>query len=86
MYWHAMLQKLPGDSLNGELINLAWMKQFIKSHDEDIDKGYILEPDVVYPKHVHDLQSDLPFLSKRMKIKKSKLICNLYNKKSMLYA
>ena len=34
-----------------------------------------------YPKNLHDLHSDLPFLSERMKINKcSKFVCNLYDK------
>ena len=43
---------------------------------------YILEVDVKYPRKLHDLHSDLPFLPKRMKIDKcEKLVCNLRNKK-----
>ena len=35
-----------------------------------------------YPRKLHDLHSDLPFLPKRMKIDKCKeLVCNLRNKK-----
>ena len=46
------------------------------------DKGYIFDADVEYPKNVHDLHSDLPFLPERMKInKRNKLVCNLYDKK-----
>ena len=37
--------------------------------------------DVGYPKNLHDLHSDLPFLLDRMKINKySKLVCSLYDK------
>ena len=46
-------------------------KDFIKSYDEDSDKGCILEVDTEYPKNLLILQSDLPFLSVRMKIKNS---------------
>ena len=61
-------------------------KEFIKNYDEDSDKGYILEVYVKYPKTLHDLQSNLPFLPERMKIDKCKrLICNLYDKKTMLF-
>ena len=38
--------------------------------------------DVKYPKRLHELDSDLPFLPERMEINKcKKLVCNLYNKK-----
>ena len=30
-------------------------ESFIKSYDEDIDKEYILEVDIKYPKHLHNL-------------------------------
>ena len=56
-------------------------EEFIKNYDENNDKGYILEVDVKYPKKLHDLHSDLPFLPKRMKIDKcKKVVCNLLNK------
>ena len=82
LYGWAMSQKLP---LNG----FKWLEdtsgineEFIKKYDENNDKGYILEVDVKYPKKLHDLHSDLPFLPKRMKIDKcKKLVCNFCNKK-----
>ena len=41
-----------------------------------------MEVDVKYPKRLHKLHSDLPFLSERMEINKcKKLVCNLFNKK-----
>ena len=56
-------------------------EDFIKNYDEESDAGYILEVDVEYPKNLHDLHSDSPFLPERMKINKcSKLVCNLYDK------
>ena len=58
-------------------------EDFIKNYDEESDEGYILEVDAEYPKNLHDLHSDLPFLPVRMKINKCiKLVCNLYDKKS----
>ena len=64
---------------------LKFNEEFIKKYDEDSDKGYILEVDVEYPKNLHDLHSDLPFLLERMKINKcSKLFCNLYDKNNYL--
>ena len=61
-------------------------KEFIKNYDEDSNRGYILEVDVTYLKDLHNLHSDLPFLSKRMKIKKcNKLVCNLYDKNEYVF-
>ena len=47
-------------------------KEFIKNYDKDSNKGSILEVDARYPKKLHDLLSDLPFLPERMKIDKCK--------------
>ena len=63
-------------------------ENFLKNYDKNSDKGYsdILEVDVEYPKNLHGLNSDLPFLAERMKIDKSKkILCNLYDKKAMLF-
>ena len=43
-------------------------EDFIKTYDENNDTGYILEVDVKYPKRLHKLHSDLPFLSERMEV------------------
>ena len=51
---------------------LKFNEEFIKNYDEDSDKGYITEVDVKYPKILHGLHKDLPFLPKRMKIDKCK--------------
>ena len=57
-------------------------EDFIKNYDENNNKGYIFEVDVKYPKKLHELNSDLPFLSERVDINKcKKLVCNLFNKK-----
>ena len=84
LYGWAMSKKLPVnsfkwlDSDNIHEIN----EDFIKNYDENNDKGYILELDVKYPKRLHELHSDLPFLSERMEVSKcKKLVCNLFNNK-----
>ena len=80
-----MSQKLPADGFKWiEKDNLPkFNEKFIKDYDENSDKGYILEVDVEYPKNLHELQRDLPFSSKRMKINKySKLTCTLYGKEN----
>ena len=57
-------------------------KEFVKNYDEDSNKGYIFEVDVKYPKDLHSLHSNLPFLSDGMKIKKN-ATCII--KKNMLF-
>ena len=38
-------------------------EDFIKKYNKNSYKGYIFEVNVEYPKDVHDLHSDLPFLA-----------------------
>ena len=40
--------------------------RLIKNYDEDSNKGYILEVDVEYPKHLNKLHSDLPYENWKM--------------------
>ena len=81
LYGWVMSKKLPVNGfkwINNNEIN----EDFIKNYDENNDKGYIFEVDVKYPKRLHELHSDLPFLPERMEINKcNKLVCNLYSKK-----
>ena len=81
LYGWAMSKKLPVNGfkcLDNNKIN----EEFIKNYNENDKKGYILEVDVKYLKKLHDLHSDLPFLSERMEINKcKKLVCNLHYKR-----
>ena len=97
LYGWAMSRKLPVNGfkwvedtsrINEEFIknydenNGKINEELIKNYDENNGKGYILEVDVKYPKKLHDLHSDLPFLPRRMKIDTcKKLVSNLHNKK-----
>ena len=81
LYGWAMSKKLPTSGFKW-IDNNEINEDFIKNYDENNDKGYILEVDVKYPKRLHELHSDLPFLSERMKVNKcKKLVCNLFNRK-----
>ena len=78
-YGFAMSQKLPTKNFTFLQEISVIDEDFIKNYDEDSDVGCILEVDIEYPKHLHSLSSDLPFLLKRMKINGcKKLVCNLY--------
>ena len=83
LYGFAMIQQLPVNRFDWVEDLSKIDEDFIKNHDENSDKGYILQVDGEYPKNLHDLHSDLPFSPERMKINKcNKLVCNLYDKKS----
>ena len=74
LYGWAMRQKLPVNGFKWIEDTSEINEEFVKNYDENSDKGY--------PKKLHDLHSDLPFLPRRMKIDKcEKLVCNLLNKK-----
>ena len=87
LYGWVMSKKLPVNGfrwLDSDKINEI-NEEFIKNYNENDNKGYILEVDVRYPKRLHDLHSDLPFLPERLEINKcKKLICNLSNKKKYI--
>ena len=80
LYGWPMSQKLPvGDFKWIEEDDISkFDEQFIKNYDENSDKV-----DVQYPKNLHKLHSDLPFLLETMKINKcTKLVCNVPNKEN----
>ena len=90
LYGWAMSKKLPVNGFKwidnnetaGPSAKQIINEDFIKNYTENNDKGYILEVDVKYPKRLHELHIDLPFLSERMEVNKcKKLVCNLFNKK-----
>ena len=86
LYGWAMSQKLLVNNFKLVKDTSKINEEFIKNYNENSKKGYILELDVKYPKKLHDLHRNLPFLPKRMKIDKCrKLVCNLKNKRNTSY-
>ena len=86
LYGWVMSKKLPTNGFklldSNKTAEHVINEEFIKNSNENDIKGYILEVDVKYPKRLHELHSDLPFLSERMEVNKcKKLVCNLFNKK-----
>ena len=70
LYGCPMIKKLPVGSFK-------WVKnvsrideEIIKNYDQNSDIGYFLQVDLEYPKELHDLDSDLPFLPEKMEINK----------------
>ena len=57
-------------------------ENFTKIMMKIVIKDTYLKQMLNFPKELHEIHNDLPFLLKRMKIKKChKLVCNLYDKK-----
>ena len=82
LYGWAMSQSLP----TGEFrwINYdSWDPvRLVNMISREKDYGYLLEVDVKYPKELHDLHNDIPFMCSNMKINGvEKLIPNLCDKK-----
>ena len=79
----AMSQKLPVNGLKWLEEEKLWKcnERFIKSYNEDGDKGFFLEVDVEYPNNLSHSDKDLPFLPERQKIEKvEKLVCDTNDK------
>ena len=84
LYGWAMSQPLP----TGEF---RWIKcdrdpnKLVEKFASKRDYGYLLEVDVSYPKELHNLHNDLPFMWMKMKINGvEKLIPNLYYKRKYI--
>ena len=64
LYGYAMSRKLPLDGYKWCDVNM-FTNDFIKSYNDDNDKGYLLEVDVEYLKDLLSKHGDLPFLPER---------------------
>ena len=85
LYGWAMSQELPTGGfkwVNGvSRFTLEKISELAKCND----KGYLLEVDVTYPKELHDLHNDLPFMCEKMEINKvEKLVPNLHDNKKYI--
>ena len=83
LYGWIMSQPLPVSDFKWvEKDNLSKFDEtFIKNHDENSYKGYILQVTILYPEKLHGKHKDLPFLSDKEKVNKyQKLICSIYDK------
>ena len=81
LYRWAMCKKLPIGGFKWINPN-QYSEEKIKNYDEDGSTGAILKVDIEYPKELHHLHKDLPFLCEKRKLDKtSKLVTTLGDKK-----
>ena len=67
IYGYPMIKKLPLNRFKWSAPKM-YTSEFIKNHDDEkSNKGYLLEVDIEYPKHLHKAHEDLPFLPERRK-------------------
>ena len=64
------MQKLPVSNFEWIEDTYQFNENFIKNYNEESDERYSIGFDVQYLEKMHELYSDLPFLSKSMKIEK----------------
>ena len=80
LYRWAMCKKLPIGGFKWINPN-QYSEEKIKNYDEDGSTGAILKVDIEYPKELHHLHKDLPFLCEKRKLDKtSKLVTTLGDK------
>ena len=85
LYGWAMSQKLPVNGFKWEDDLSRFNERFIKSYNENSNKGYFLEVDVEYPKKLFGSHKDLPFLPERKKLEKvEKLVCSIEDKEKYI--
>ena len=76
-----MSQKLPVNNFKWVKDIFKFEESFIKSYNEESDKGCFLEVDVHYSEKLHELHNDLTFSPERMKIEKvEKPVDSLHDK------
>ena len=68
LYGCEMPQKLLVDGFEWVEQLSQFKEDFIKTYDENGNKGCFLGVDVEYPKYLRNLHSDIPFLPERKKI------------------
>ena len=78
-----MSQKLPVNSFGQVKGTTHFNEGFIESYNDESDGRYFFEVDAQYPKKLHEIHNDLPFLQKKKKKshKIDKRVAILHDKK-----
>ena len=80
LYGWAMCKKVPTGWFKWIDVK-EFTEEKIKSYDDNSNTGAILKVDIEYPKELHNLHKDLPFLCERRRLDKtSKLVTTLDDK------
>ena len=81
LYGWAMCKKLPTGGFKWDEPD-KYTEEMIKNYDEDSSFGALLEVDIDYPKELHKIHRDVPFLCDRKLLNKTmKLITSFEDKK-----
>lgn len=83
LYGYAMSEPLPIRGYEWLDVTPSNIDLVLKSTSES-KYGYLVEADINYPNHLHDLHNDYPFLCQKLRVNESKnekLILNLNDKK-----
>ena len=81
LYGRAMCKKLPVNGFKWITKLDKFNEDFIKNYNKDDGVGYFLDVNIEYPKNLHKMNGDLPFLPDRRKVGKiEKLVCSIEDK------
>ena len=81
LYGWAMCKKLPVNGFKWVTKLDKFNEDFIKNYNENSNVGCFLDVDVEYPRNLHEMHGDLPFLPDRKKILKiEKLVFGIEDK------
>ena len=81
LYGWAMCKKLPVNGFKWVTKLDKFNEDFIKNYNENSTVGYFLDVDIEYPRNLHKMHGELPFLPDRKKIRKiEKLVCGIEDK------
>ena len=82
LYGWAMIQKLPVNGFKWVENSSKFNEKFIKSYNENSDRGYSFKVEVEYPKSLFNFHKNLSFLPERKKLETlEKLVCGIEDKK-----
>ena len=85
LYGWAMSQPLPTGEFRWINCDVWDAEKLVNMLSKEKKYGYLLEVDVKYPRELHNLHNDIPFMCDKMNINGvEKLIPNLYDKKKYI--